>query len=337
VWDKRGKLQLLPNISVPGAEIGDTRANDVNKDGLVVGQTSVVNDGVASLAGTHAVCWRNGNPRMLKTLGSRTEGSFEHEGEAISVNDAGVIVGYVKRFVKGGDAGQRAVRWDENGDVTELEPFDEDPAGFAFARAFLVNERGTAYGLASKYNPVVPPDVLQYQNDRFPCLWKSNSTRPVALQFLGVDTFGQTKAGVSAVNDDDIAVGFCDEYDGDHKRIGQHAVQWDGDGKLKRFKELDDRSDSSADGLNAHGIVVGACSVGGSFHAVYWTADGEIVDLNSLIDPENGWTLTGADKISDDGWVIGEAEWLPRGGGDADRVMSIFRIHVPSLSKEAAR
>jgi uncharacterized membrane protein len=330
-WDKSGKLQLLPDPQI-GFEIMGTVANDVNDDGLVVGSTEIINDGKTPLEGTHGVCWRDGKIQILKSLGVRKENSFEYEANAIAVNNAGDIVGYAKRFVDGGDAGQRAVRWDELGNVTELQPFDEDPAGVAHARAVFVNERGTAFGSASKYNASIPPTYLYYHNDLFPCLWKKGSTVPVAMQVLGVDDMGKPGFGVTAVSDDDIAVGFCDEYNADHKLMGQHAVQWDGNGRLKRFRELANNSSSSAHDINMHGVVVGSCSVDRDYRAVYLTSDGMIVDLNTLIDPESGWKLSSAEEVSDDGWIIGNARWNPKGGGEADTVMCIYRLHVPALA-----
>ena len=51
--------------------------------------------------------------------------------------------------------------------------------------------------------------------------------------------------------------------------------------------------DTFAYAINNDGLIVGKAEIAlGLRHAVYWRADGSVVDLNSLIDPASGWTLT---------------------------------------------
>ena len=40
----------------------------------------------------------------------------------------------------------------------------------------------------------------------------------------------------------------------------------------------------------------------GSYHG-FLDSDGEMTDLNSLIDPTSGWTITDARAINDLGWI----------------------------------
>jgi hypothetical protein len=40
--------------------------------------------------------------------------------------------------------------------------------------------------------------------------------------------------------------------------------------------------------------------------AVYWDLNGNAVDLNTLIEPQDDWVLNRAVAISDSGWILGE-------------------------------
>jgi hypothetical protein len=61
-----------------------------------------------------------------------------------------------------------------------------------------------------------------------------------------------------------------------------------------------------------------ACSksfraVSASQTLVIWKPDLSILNLNTLIDPASGWTLTTASKISDTGWIAGTGSYDPDG------------------------
>jgi probable HAF family extracellular repeat protein len=63
---------------------------------------------------------------------------------------------------------------------------------------------------------------------------------------------------------------------------------------------------SSAEGVNAAGDVVGwSNTTAGPMHAFLWTAANGLVDLNSLVDPAEGWTFVAAYGINDKGQVTG--------------------------------
>jgi probable HAF family extracellular repeat protein len=63
---------------------------------------------------------------------------------------------------------------------------------------------------------------------------------------------------------------------------------------------------SAALGINNSMQIVGSSYLedGLTQHAFLWS-EGELVDLNSLIDPESGWELTSAFEINDSGDIIG--------------------------------
>jgi probable HAF family extracellular repeat protein len=68
---------------------------------------------------------------------------------------------------------------------------------------------------------------------------------------------------------------------------------------------------TSPDGINDSGQVVGTIMAYNSgmqtmvpYHAFLYS-NGEATDLNSLIGPTSGWTLTEATAINDNGWIVG--------------------------------
>lgn len=62
---------------------------------------------------------------------------------------------------------------------------------------------------------------------------------------------------------------------------------------------------SSANAINDTGQIVGwSYTSNGVDHAFLWSS-GNMVDLNSLIDPASGWTLEGAGAITNLGWIVG--------------------------------
>jgi probable HAF family extracellular repeat protein len=61
-------------------------------------------------------------------------------------------------------------------------------------------------------------------------------------------------------------------------------------------------------GINNIGQVVGGSSISGCSYcwAAFLYSDGKMIDLNTLLPPSSGWTLTNAQKINDSGQIIGQ-------------------------------
>jgi probable HAF family extracellular repeat protein len=66
-------------------------------------------------------------------------------------------------------------------------------------------------------------------------------------------------------------------------------------------------SETEAKDVNNEGQVVGFVRsyVGGSTNHAMLFSDGQRQDLNDLIDSSAGWTLTEANAINDNGWIVG--------------------------------
>ena len=65
-------------------------------------------------------------------------------------------------------------------------------------------------------------------------------------------------------------------------------------------------TDSFGVGINTSGQIVGSVSAnsGGVLHA-FLDNNGTMVDLNSLVNNLDGWTLQSAQAISDNGLIVG--------------------------------
>ena len=96
----------------------------------------------------------------------------------------------------------------------------------------------------------------------------------------------------------------------------------------------DGEADSVALAINSSGIAVGYTERDISdkrveFKAVYWTPAGVAIDLNTLIDPASGWTLTRAQAISDTKWISGIGTFDPDGPGGQAPYDRLFLLQVP--------
>jgi len=91
-----------------------------------------------------------------------------------------------------------------------------------------------------------------------------------------------------------------------------HGFFWNG--SMTDLGVLTGGTTSMALAINDTDEVVGTSNVaGGAFHAFIWDSSNGRRDLNDLIDPASGWTLTRAKDINDDGRITG---WGTNGTGD---------------------
>ena len=73
--------------------------------------------------------------------------------------------------------------------------------------------------------------------------------------------------------------------------------------------------------ISNNGVVVGDCH--GQQHAFRWTEAEGMIDLNTLLPPNSGWVLTGANDVNDKGQITGFG--FHNGAGRA------FRLNPPGL------
>jgi hypothetical protein len=96
------------------------------------------------------------------------------------------------------------------------------------------NDAGTAAGYAVKYT--VNGTFLGSR----PVLWYASTTTATELGVLGLDPNGRTSGGVSAINNNGIAVGNLLQYDDTGGYVGGRAVYWGPDGAAVDLNSLID-------------------------------------------------------------------------------------------------
>jgi hypothetical protein len=305
-WDGSGTTATeLANLGTWNG-YNNSVAVAINDAGAIAGYASKVFDGYSK--GYRAVRWDASGTvaTELGVIGTNSSGSTSAYANAM--NNAGTVVGWAYKYAEGSDLslGTRAVRWDYTGTVaTELGNLGTDSTGSAvLAEAVAVNNGGTAVGYAPKY---VDGSLKGTRAVR----WDASGTVATELGILGTYSDGTTYSQAYALNDAGTAVGWVDKYV-DGSRQGNRAVRWDYTGTVAtELGNLGFDWSSQAYAINNAGTAVG--NVGSA--AVIWLPDASAIDLNSLgvvsVPTDGTWSLCTAKSLSADGWVSGEAMFIP--------------------------
>jgi probable HAF family extracellular repeat protein len=263
-----------------------SRGYAINDRGQVVGESD--NDV------PRAFLWEDGTARDLGTLGGRS--AVAHD-----VNDRGQVVGASSNGIV-----TRPFLWEKERmlDLGTLRGTDD-----SFGRAWAINARGDAAGVSRNRADTASQATL----------WpRAPKGGIVALGSLeGGDQFSQA----FAVNARGWVVGESALSDGSYRAFLWRAGAMEDLGTIEGFRF------ARAIDVNARGDVVGHAgpfynfpTLGG--RAVLWR-NGELADLNDLIDPDSGWVLRSAEGISESGDVVGYGTFegatrafrlVPRGG-----------------------
>jgi probable HAF family extracellular repeat protein len=254
--------------------------------------TVAINDAdhVAGTADTadgkqHAFLWRDGVMKDLGTLGG------DHS-QAIGINNHDQISG-LSTTAPGqelGDPGTHAFLWD-NGAMTDLGTF-----GGEFSRANGLNDAGQVVGGAETADGTTHPFIWQ------------NGT----MTDLGILP-GFKSGRAIRINDDGVIVGFVLDPIATPPAgsTGSHGFVYR-DGKLVDLGTLGGPS-SAGGGLNDAGQVVGWAETGPGTadapapqHGFLWE-NGAMTDVNALLVPGSGWTVTATRTLNDAGQIVGEA------------------------------
>ncbi len=174
--------------------------------------------------------------------------------------------------------------------------------------------------------------------------WDASGTDATELGNLGTDGSGYTENRAVAINSAGMAVGYGTKYEAGSDK-GERVIRWDASGtdatELGNLgTDGSGYTKSQAFDINFHGTAVGFAylySDSGTLlgtRAVMWGLDGVAIDLNSLIDPATGWTLTAAYDISDTNWITGQGLFSPDGAGGQGAYYRAFLMHVPVQAPE---
>jgi hypothetical protein len=310
----------------------NAKAFAVNSAGTAVGYAGKFSG--ARYLGDRAVRW-NASVTAATELGHiGTDSSGYTLVEAQAVNIGGTAVGYAFKYSGNTDLGIRAVRWDASGTAaTELGNLGTSSGGRTVSSALDVNAAGVAIGSAEKYSPA--GTNLGTRAVR----WDPSGAAATELGNLGADAGGNTNSNAYALNSAGTAVGWAHKYSPDGTFLPYaRAVRWDASGAVT---ELGNDINNGILGGAAYAVNTGGVAVGyghkvagGTFlgtRAMLWDVDAVAIDLDALIDPARGWTLTKAIGISDTNWVTGIGSFDPDGGGSLAAYDRAFLLDVSSL------
>jgi len=264
----RGTTQIIAPLAGRYA-----RPEGVTDDGDVVGMSSVKPGTDAPVAPVASI-----DGKLVRLPGSETK-PF---GAALSINQAGVIVGWI------GDADENATEpasW-ERGELTRLGSF-----GGTFGQALDVNDVGDVVGWSQLAGD-------PFRSSGF--VTKGQLSSNGALPGLGGDT-----VFFRSLNSSGIAVGDASTVDG-----LTEAVSWTADsGTATITKPFGDGTYVLASGIDDRGQIVGSAPVddaGEDLRAWTRLADGTVSLLDDLT-KDSTWTVRYANDISE-GVIAAEAE-----------------------------
>jgi probable HAF family extracellular repeat protein len=286
----------------------------INERGQVVGWAETVS------GQRHAVLWDHGEVLDLGLLPGAAR------SEAWDINDEGLIVGVA---VAHPERTERAFVW-HDGKVTELQSL-AGPRGLASASA--VNSRGQIVG-GSSTGPgpsVSDYHAVRWEGDRPTDLgtlpegleshaWDINDAAQVvgAAQngdgveravlwsdgrILDLGTLDGIESVASAINERGWIAGTARTSDG-----SSHAFLWR-DGVMSDLGALPGGRHSRAYDLNDVGQIVGSATRlsarGPQDCAAIW-CDGQLADLNDLVDPDMDTVFCRANGINSRGQIVGQ-------------------------------
>jgi len=271
-------------------------ANDISETGLITGTGS----------GLHAYSWDSG---IAMDVHDAAAGDWSR---GFGINDSGIIVGPSRlgaviydgsQIITFGGTLVRAFDVNNAGQVLALDFFNNpDPTGSDIYTA-VIWENGTVTQIAE-----VPEWVALY--DTVEAMDINNQGQVVGPFGLydpvnGVQDItppGTPELNPLAINENGQIAGYAyfDISPGD----GEYHAFFLENGTFLDLGTLGG-TESAAQGINDDGQVVGfAANASGSNAAFIWD-DGVLTDLNLLISPASGWTLTEARGINNAGEIVG--------------------------------
>jgi len=281
VWDPCSQMRDY----ITGG-VGTDWAHDLNSGVLVVGAEMD-----ASYINTYPYYWQDGMGKtLLPTLTPQTN------GEALGVNEAGVIAGYV---FKAGNESRFTIAslWKDGTSGKEIFTIDKLDVEDNFNVATAINDSNQVVGYSGNLDA-----------DRKIAFILEEGQIPLALPLPA----GHIAAEAHALNNLGTAAGFSvaeiiepeEAVEAVLLSINgvKEAVVWQAGGVMTLFAE---GVESRASGINDANQVVGTFITSEGPRAFLWEEGVMDPNLNKLLPAGSTWILEEAHDINNSGWIVG--------------------------------
>ena len=320
-------LYVIQHIgALPGDKFSQPKA--MNEKGRVVGFSSP-----GELAPRHAFSWKNGVFTNLHTLLQATLGAQDSEAEAINVY-GDVVGGW---FPDPGPVHQGPSHGFlyKGGNIFDLQPLTEKDNSWAKGISDSRRVVGSSFTNWSPVywdDPTMGPIEMGHETPTIlgGYAWGTNQAGTIVVGGLehvdGVDYYG---AFVWDQNQPNVRVDLNPQLDNSGAfaingaghaagKAGGKAAFWVKTQKYAPLDPLPGDTNGEARALNSGGQVVGVSTQLGQSRAVLWdtsdivlqnAANAAAQDLNTLVNPNSGWTFISADGINSTGAIVGRGSY----------------------------
>lgn len=240
---------------------------------------------------------------------------------AAGINNQGQVAGWAENGVRDSTCISpqvlqfEAVVWGPDpGEMTQLSPLAPDPDSAATA----INDKGQIVGISGLCANAVGGTSAEHA-----VLWENKNAPPINL--------GNFDGGVAwntptAINSRGQVVGFGNQKGSPASAFNPIAFFWNREHGIKSIAPIGDDTNNWAWGINNQGVVVGQ-SFGGAddpFGRAFLYENGELTDLNTLVQPNLSLQLELANDINDEGEIVGFARDMNTGATVAFLAVPVF-------------
>src|SRR5215203_2441281 len=297
-----GQRTAEPQTTTPKMQVQDlgtlggssSYATGINDSGQVIG------DSYTSAGEQHAFLYDEGATPKMQDLGT-LGGSSSY---ATGINDSGQVVG--DSYTSAGE--QHAFLYDSTNGMKDLNDLISANSGETIYEATAINTDGKIAATVFKHFDMAP-NFCGQESDSWDSylaavLTPATTATPTTYGVQDVGTLGADYSYAMSINGSGQVVGrsFRSSFAGSCSNDCFRAFLYDSTNGMKDLGTLG--GDSRAWGINDSGQVVGNSYVSGSGDHGFLKESGQpMIDLNTLLPADSGWTIHDARAINTDGKI----------------------------------